>query len=237
VGVDALIVTVKAEREVVRARMSETLDAVNTSGFRARLTTLLQHDYSAQLPRRRGGIRLHASLREGAQRICILRVADLYGFARSLHVVGRVAELHEMRKAAKRLRYSLEIFRVCYGPEMNQRLDEVKLIQEQIGEIHDRDVLADTLRHHLLVVATRTCDALTQTASEQATHDARRARLRTMLRGDEADDPRPGLLALLGCTLDERRTRYDEFVRWWDEQEAQGMREVLYRAITMESTK
>jgi CHAD domain-containing protein len=234
VGVDEMIATVQAEREVGRTSMIETLDAIDASGFQARMTVLLQHDYCDQLPHRRSGIRLDAPLRDGAQRLCILRVAELYGFARYVHDVDRVEELHEMRKAAKHLRYSLEILRVCFGQEIDQRIDEVKLIQEQIGEIHDRDVLADTLRGHLLVVATRTHEALARVASEPAPPEERMARLHGMLQHQGTDDPRLGLLSLLGRTLDERRTRYDEFVHWWDQHEVQGMREALYHAITTE---
>jgi hypothetical protein len=95
-------------------------------------------------------------------------------------------------------------------------------------------VLADTLRRHLLVVATRMHEDLAREASEPAAPEARMARLYGMLRGASEHDPRPGMLALLGRTLDERRTRYDEFVRWWDEHEANGMRDALYQAITME---
>jgi CHAD domain-containing protein len=233
-GVDEMIATVKVEREVCRTSMIETLDAIDASGFQARMTVLLHQDQCDQHPHRRGGIRLDAPLQDGAQRLCILRVAELYGFARHIHNVDRVEELHEMRKAAKHLRYSLEILRVCFGQEIAQCIDEVKLIQEQIGEIHDRDVLADTLRGHLLVVATRTHQALTRVASEPAPPEERMARLRAMLQHENTDDPRLGMLSLLSHTLDERRTRYDEFVHWWDQHEAQGMREALYHAITTE---
>jgi hypothetical protein len=198
------------------------------------MTALLQHG-SRDLPsHRRGGPRLDASLREGAQRLCIRQVAELYGYARSIHAEDQVEELHEMRKAAKRLRYSLEILRVCFGREMDQRLAEVKLIQEQIGEIHDRDVLAERVRHHLLVVATRRYEDLARVASEPAPYEERMARIHTILQQEGSDDPRPGMLALLGRAIDERRSRYHTLVQWWDQQEAQGMREALYQAITTE---
>lgn len=60
------------------------------------------------------------------------------------------------------------------------------------------------------------------------------ARIHDLLQQEGNDDPRFGMLALLARTLDERRSLYDRLVRWWDQQEAQGMREAFYRAITTE---
>ena len=46
-----------------------------------------------------------------------------------------------MRIAAKRLRYTQEIFAPCFPDKEYKWLsDQVKSVQEQIGEIHDADV-------------------------------------------------------------------------------------------------
>jgi|SRR5581483_701951 len=47
------------------------------------------------------------------------------------------AELHAFRLKTKRLRYTLELFRVCYGSTMEQRLDALKDIQTLLGDIND----------------------------------------------------------------------------------------------------
>jgi CHAD domain-containing protein len=46
-------------------------------------------------------------------------------------------ELHKFRLAAKRLRYTLELFRSCYGPALEARLDELKKVQTFLGDIND----------------------------------------------------------------------------------------------------
>ena len=67
----------------------------------------------------------------------------------------KVYELHEMRIAAKRLRYTLEIFQDAYtlhtsaGAEFGQALDAVKAVQEHLGALHDADVLVPRLLEHL----------------------------------------------------------------------------------------
>jgi CHAD domain-containing protein len=47
------------------------------------------------------------------------------------------AELHSLRLATKRLRYTLELFRPCYGPGFRQRLDSLRRVQQLLGEIND----------------------------------------------------------------------------------------------------
>lgn len=47
---------------------------------------------------------------------------------------------HEMRIAAKRLRYTLEIYSDIYKGELNEIISSVKKIQELLGDIHDNDV-------------------------------------------------------------------------------------------------
>jgi CHAD domain-containing protein len=65
----------------------------------------------------------------------------MYRWAPFIADPARVHELHNMRIAAKRLRYTLEIFAPCFPHKEYKWLsDQVKSIQEQIGEIHDADV-------------------------------------------------------------------------------------------------
>lgn len=52
----------------------------------------------------------------------------------------RVKELHMMRIAAKRLRYSLEIFAPIYTDRMNHSLDVLRCVQTSLGDIRDCDV-------------------------------------------------------------------------------------------------
>jgi len=46
-------------------------------------------------------------------------------------------ELHRMRLASKRLRYTLELFRPCYGPGLEDRLDALKKLQDSLGDVND----------------------------------------------------------------------------------------------------
>ena len=63
------------------------------------------------------GLRPEMSLRTVARRVLAVRIAEFYSYAPFIHDPARVTELHDMRIAAKRLRYTLEIFKVCFPPE------------------------------------------------------------------------------------------------------------------------
>jgi CHAD domain-containing protein len=47
------------------------------------------------------------------------------------------AELHMIRLASKRLRYTLELFRPCYGPGLKTRLAALQDLQQILGDVND----------------------------------------------------------------------------------------------------
>jgi hypothetical protein len=159
------------------------------------------------------GLRPHATLLDNARAIVAVRVAEMFDFA---HAVGDPAEdedLHNMRIAAKRLRYTLEMFQVCLGPDGPELIEAVKEIQERIGSIHDADVLAELLRLRLAVVAHRGVEALSDAAAS-GDEDARVAAVRAAI---GADDPRLGLAVLLARTAARREREFAAFTAWWEE--------------------
>lgn len=94
------------------------------------------------------------SLAENAPLMIHTRFEELYRWAPLITDPTKVEELHAMRIAAKRLRYTMEIFSAAFtakplAKEFDWAYDKVKAIQEQIGEIHDADVRGDLLRDFL----------------------------------------------------------------------------------------
>src|ERR1019366_3880194 len=55
-------------------------------------------------------------------------------------------KLHRLRLASKRLRYTLELFRPCYPPGLEDRLDALKVLQDLLGEVNDAVATAEMLR-------------------------------------------------------------------------------------------
>lgn len=80
-------------------------------------------------------------LRPNAARIVATRLDELRGFAdEALEPSGETAQ-HEMRIAAKRLRYALEIVAPCLGPDAEAARALAKDLQGVLGDIHDCDVM------------------------------------------------------------------------------------------------
>jgi len=46
-------------------------------------------------------------------------------------------KLHRLRLLTKRLRYTLELFRPCYGPGLDTRLAALRRVQQSLGEVND----------------------------------------------------------------------------------------------------
>ena len=64
--------------------------------------------------------------------------SEFFGQVRSALAANPTPDqLHQVRLAAKRIRYTLELFRPCYGPALEVRLDSLRELQQVLGEIND----------------------------------------------------------------------------------------------------
>jgi len=59
------------------------------------------------------------------------------------------AEFHRIRLASKRLRYTLELFRPCYSAGLEDRLSDLKDLQDSLGELNDAVATRALLRHEI----------------------------------------------------------------------------------------
>jgi CHAD domain-containing protein len=80
-------------------------------------------------------------LRRNAARIVRTRLDELRSLADGALDPGAATAQHEMRIAAKRLRYVLEIVEDCFGAEAVAARQAAKRLQAVLGEIHDCDVM------------------------------------------------------------------------------------------------
>jgi CHAD domain-containing protein len=82
-----------------------------------------------------------APLRPNAERIVRTRLEELRALAPAALEPSASTAQHDLRIAAKRLRYVLEITGPCFGPEAPAVRDAAKRLQSVLGEIHDCDVM------------------------------------------------------------------------------------------------
>lgn len=87
------------------------------------------------------GLKPGEPLRANAARIVAVRLEELRALAVEAVEPGAETAQHDMRIAAKRLRYALEIVEPCFGPAAAEARLAAKELQGVLGEIHDCDVM------------------------------------------------------------------------------------------------
>jgi hypothetical protein len=158
--------------------------------------------------------------------VIAVRLDELFGFIPAALDPAKVAQLHDMRIAAKRLRYVLELSEPLFGAEARRAVKVVKGLQDLLGEIHDCDELMPLVDAHVArlrsedaaaVLATAPADArdLDPALSRAAPH---RSRYR-------------GLELLLVHTRARRDLLHGRFVREWSATWDQDFRGRLVAAL------
>lgn len=130
-----------------------------------------------------------ASLGTNARRVLAVRVDELFSHASIIPDAGATEALHDARIATKRLRYTLELFSSVFEDEGELAIEELKGLQEELGELHDHDVRIALIDEEL-----------------SALGDLGEA---------EASELRPGLRALLRRERKARATSHTAVVERW----------------------
>jgi hypothetical protein len=158
-----------------------------------------------------------APLAENAAKIIKLRLSELRGFAPTALKPGEIETQHDMRIAAKRLRYVLEIAGFCIGKPGETGLRRARDLQDVLGEMHDVDVMLPRLREHRRQLREEDAAAVLASAADAADLDpeiAGRAPHRTAYRGLEV---------LEVYLLARRRLLFERFTQLWAKQERKGV--------------
>jgi CHAD domain-containing protein len=88
------------------------------------------------------GLEPEMALVDAARRSVAMRAAELYAFVPEALGENASSAMHDMRIAAKRLRYLLELVGFCFGDVGEEARLRARELQEVLGEIHDCDVMA-----------------------------------------------------------------------------------------------
>jgi CHAD domain-containing protein len=105
------------------------------------------------------GVKPLRSYRENARIILPQKVEEVYTWEPFIRDAARREELHNMRVSIKRLRYTMELFRVAYespkthstevtvvdDKRFTEFLEVIVDLQEILGDIHDCDVVLEVL--------------------------------------------------------------------------------------------
>jgi CHAD domain-containing protein len=84
-----------------------------------------------------------------AATVILDRLKELEKLSESLYRPFEIESLHDMRIAAKRLRYALELFQQCWGRSLQTFAKTAARLQTALGDVHDCDVWIDHLSEHI----------------------------------------------------------------------------------------
>jgi CHAD domain-containing protein len=165
-----------------------------------------------------------ASLAENAARIVRVRLDELLSFAPRALDPAEVRAQHDMRIAAKRLRYVLEATSFCLGKPAETARRRARDLQDVLGELHDCDVMLPRVEGQLEELRAADARAVRARAGDAPDLDpalVARAPHRTSYRG----------LETLAVYLRARRELlFDRFCELWEGLERRGTWQRLDRA-------
>jgi len=167
------------------------------------------------------GLDPEAPLGDNAERIVRVRLDELTSFMPKAADPKEVVALHDMRIAAKRLRYILEVTGPCFGPYASGAVKMVKELQDLLGEIHDCDVQLPEVAAFLEELVAEDVAA----AGESPKDLARVPNRRTYA----------GLMALEVHLRARRNALFEQFLELWRDYERKGFTARLAFAISERS--
>ena len=180
------------------------------------------------------GLNPEASTHENARIITRAKLNELHSWQECVDQPSALKELHNMRIAAKRLRYTLEIFADFLPDECKSAHKEMVQLQEELGNLHDSDVMIALLR---LCLASKE-----EVIGEQVLRKELKKQAKAFLPPDliptlldanvtPGAKQRYGLEQLLVRTEQEREKHYQTFRQHWQQLREQDFQQRLLTAL------
>ena len=179
--------------------------------------------------RRVRGLDPAGTLGDNAERIVAVRLDELCSFMPRAADPAEVVALHDMRIAAKRLRYILEITGPGFGPYAKTAVKLTKDLQDILGEIHDCDVQLPEVRALALELSEQDARVLVRRAGDAADLDP------ALVKRAPNRSAHAGLGALATHLLARRELLFTRFLELWEAYERKAFRSRLEFAISERS--
>ncbi|HZW02460.1 MAG TPA: CHAD domain-containing protein [Anaerolineaceae bacterium] len=205
-GIRRLILRQTQQREKLQPNVDAALDRFLASGIVEKMTEACSGVLSPDLTDAASPRLYHLAHRAVREKLSRFQAYEQY-----VDQPERVDELHAMRIAAKRLRYTLETFAPQYDGSLKPYLSAVKEAQELLGQIHDCDVWSQQLPAFMETERSRSL--------RYFGHERPFKRLL------------PGLLAFQADLADQRTQTYARFCQRWAEWRSAGLWEDLLETV------
>jgi CHAD domain-containing protein len=204
-GVERLVLRLRQSRQALQPQVIAVLDKLDRRNTLAEmygrleetLFTLGSHDTGVSSPYVHEMAASHISARRKEVAACEPALDD----PQDVH--GH----HQLRIAAKKLRYTLEICDLAYGGQLASVIRAVKQAQAFLGDIHDCDVWVQDI--------------------DRLLEEERLATIEYYGQSRPFNRLRPGLLFVRAERLSHRRQVFDELIDYWKESDAKRIWETL----------
>ena len=194
-GIERLRLRLRQRRAQLQTDVLNALDLWGASGVAGEMEQTLRQDLvQARLSQVKAD---SPYVYERARAAIMLRLEEFLAYETCVHRPEQVEELHAMRIAAKRLRYTMEVFSPLYEDNLKEPLKAARETQDVLGDIHDCDVWGQYVPQFMEEERARTLEYFGHTRSF--------GRLAA------------GLLYLRKDRQEHRAERYQEFVEFWEQ--------------------
>lgn len=194
-GIERLLLRTTQRREALQSKVLRELERFEKAAVAGALDAALRQEQSRVRPfPRRGAEALRRLYRLAFDCLTDL-LEDMLTYETQVMHPKRIAALHRMRIAARRLRYAIEVFAPLYPDALEAAHTLLTEIQDLLGDIHDCDLWIDFLPAFLETERDRTRN-----------HGGRSSAVNRLA---------PGLALLAHERRQHRDTRYREFIARW----------------------
>ncbi len=176
------------------------------------------------------GLNPRAPTGQNARIIAKIRLEELYSWKKYIDNPYRVRELHNMRIAAKRLRYTFEVFEEVLPGASRPIVKELEQIQEELGAVHDSDVMIAMLR---LCLGSQDSGSISDTAKRKEKPLVQPELVNDLLEPSVAPtaEERYGLESLLRRQEQLREEQYNAFRQHWYHLQARDFRREILNVL------
>jgi hypothetical protein len=165
------------------------------------------------------------TLVENAARIVTARLDEMRSLVPGAFDPEAGRRQHDLRIAAKRLRYVLEVTGFCFGPPADNARRRARELQGVLGDLHDCDVMLPRIESHIAALRSEDADSVRELADDTLELEPSliaRAPNRAAFQG----------LELLAVHVQaQRRLLFEHFLVLWAEIDRAGTWTQLERAI------
>jgi CHAD domain-containing protein len=170
-GLQRIIEDQKAKLDPARKELAQALNYKKLAQLKRSFRNAFEHATVSRTARTSSAsgamLKSGPSYKVYARSTLLKRLQELEALSLSLFEPQKVEPLHEMRIAAKRLRYAMELFAACWRDQLRVFSRQVAQMQSSLGELHDCDLWIEHFGKRLARIRKKASSERATTADER----------------------------------------------------------------------